>query len=59
MTAADEPFEVDPLTIADIEDLFDAIDLVSYLDDIIAADSPEAAQAAFEQLVTGEWDGIL
>jgi hypothetical protein len=44
---------------ADITDLYNAIDPRSYLDDIVAADCPEAAQAAYEQLVTGEWDGEL
>ncbi|MFJ5294579.1 hypothetical protein [Streptomyces sp. NPDC088348] len=77
MTAADDPFEVDPLLIADIEDLFttnahDLIDLIdeiefgyaaiapeSFLGDVFAADCPEAAAAAYEQMVTGEWDGEL
>lgn len=44
---------------ADVEDLFEGIDPASYLDDIVDAESPEAAQAAYEQLVTGEWDGEL
>lgn len=44
---------------ADVEDLFGEVDPASYLDDIVGADSPEAAQAAYEQLVTGEWDGEL
>jgi hypothetical protein len=44
---------------ADVTDLFLAIDPLSYLDDVINADCPEAAQAAYEQLVTGEWDGEL
>lgn len=47
------------LLVADIEDLYAAIDPLSYLADVMAADSPDAAQAAYEQLVTGEWDGNL
>ncbi|MFJ3699524.1 hypothetical protein ACIPW9_36270 [Streptomyces sp. NPDC090052] len=58
MTAADD-FEASPLLIAEIEDLFSDIDPQSYLGDVIAADCPEAAAAALEQLVTGEWDGEL
>lgn len=44
---------------ADITDVFADVDPLSYLDDVVAADCPEAAQAAYEQLVTGEWDGEL
>lgn len=42
-----------------VEFEFAAINPTSYLTDIIAADSPEAAAAAYEQMVTGEWDGEL
>ncbi|MFD9004419.1 hypothetical protein ACFV0T_26260 [Streptomyces sp. NPDC059582] len=48
-----------PLLYADIVDAFDDVDPQSYLDDIVNSDCPEAAQAAFEQMVTGEWDGEL
>jgi hypothetical protein len=51
--------DVDPLLIADMEDYFSAIDPVSYWPDVYAAESPEAAQAAYEQMVTDEWDGEL
>ncbi|MCX4792518.1 hypothetical protein OG369_42850 [Streptomyces sp. NBC_01221] len=44
---------------ADVQDLFDEVDPASYLDDVVNADCPEAAEAAYEQLVTGEWDGEL
>ncbi|MER8003049.1 hypothetical protein [Streptomyces sp. NPDC095613] len=45
--------------IADIEDHFAAIEPDSYLDDVFAGDCPEASAAAYEQLVTQEWDGDL
>jgi hypothetical protein len=51
--------QCDPELYADVTDLFLLIDPRSYLADVVAADCPEAAQAAFEQLVTGEWDGEL
>lgn len=60
VTAGAEPGTIlDPVLVADIEDHFDSISPESYMDDVIAADSPEAAMAAFDQLVTGEWDGQL
>jgi hypothetical protein len=40
-------------------DLYDAIDPWSYLDDVLTSRDPEAAAAAYEQIVTGEWDGEL
>ncbi|MFF6931516.1 hypothetical protein [Streptomyces californicus] len=51
--------EVDPLLIADLEDYFAAVDPQSYLPDVFACDDPEVAAAAYEQMVTGEWDGEL
>ncbi|MFE9461688.1 hypothetical protein [Streptomyces californicus] len=51
--------EVDPLLIADLEDHFAAVDPQSYLPDVFACDDPEVAAAAYEQMVTGEWDGEL
>ncbi|MFD9721108.1 hypothetical protein [Streptomyces sp. NPDC059076] len=51
--------ELDPLLVAALEDMFDAIHPESYLPDVIASESPEAATAAYEQMVTGEWDGEL
>jgi hypothetical protein len=44
---------------ADVTDVFDAVDPWSYLDDVLTALDPEAAAAAYEQIVTGEWDGEL
>ncbi|KAF0646308.1 MULTISPECIES: hypothetical protein [Streptomyces] len=48
-----------PHLAADILALYNEVDPRTYLDDIVAADCPEAAQAAYEQMVTGEWDGEL
>ncbi|MEU0625003.1 hypothetical protein ABZ329_29600 [Streptomyces rubiginosohelvolus] len=50
---------LDPLLIADIEDHFAEIDPGSYLDDVFDSKEPEASLAAYEQMVTGEWDGEL
>lgn len=49
----------DPILYADVLDLFDAVDPWSYLDDVLTSTDPEAAAAAYEQIVTGEWDGEL
>ncbi|CAL9667475.1 hypothetical protein SUDANB145_07235 (plasmid) [Streptomyces sp. enrichment culture] len=49
----------DPVLYADIVDLFLLIDPESYLDDVFTAPEPEQSLAAYEQLVTGEWDGEL
>lgn len=49
----------DPDLYAQVTDLFLLVDPQSYLDDVFAARDPEAAAAAYEQLVTGEWDGEL
>jgi hypothetical protein len=51
--------QYNPDLYADIVDLFLLIDPESYLDDVFTAESPEASLAAYEQLVTGEWDGEL
>lgn len=53
------PPEVDPLLIAAIEDHFAKVDPQSYMDDVFGSPDAEASLAAFEQLVTGEWDGEL
>ncbi|MFF9003636.1 hypothetical protein ACF1GW_38725 [Streptomyces achromogenes] len=42
---------------AQVTDVFMLVDPMSYLDDVLAARDPEAAAAAYEQMVTGEWDG--
>jgi hypothetical protein len=42
-----------------INDLYAAVDPVSYLWEVMAAEEPESAAAAYEQLITGEWDGEL
>ena len=44
---------------ADVTDLFLLIDPQSYLDDVFAAPDPHESMNAYEQLVTGEWDGEL
>lgn len=49
----------DPYLYADITDLFLAIDPQSYLDDVFAGPDPHESMNAYEQLVTGEWDGEL
>ncbi|MBJ6623508.1 hypothetical protein [Streptomyces sp. DHE17-7] len=48
----------DPDLYADVTDLFDSIDPISLLDDVLNSDQPEEAAAAYEQM-TGEWDGEL
>ncbi|MFE5614102.1 hypothetical protein [Streptomyces sp. NPDC056524] len=59
MTAQRGDDTPDPVLIADIEELFDAVDPWSYLDDVLASRDPESAAAAYEQIVTSEWDGEL
>lgn len=49
----------DPQLIADVEDIFNALDPLNLLDDVLQSEWPGRAAAAFEQLVTGEWDGAL
>lgn len=44
---------------AEVTDLFDDVDPWSYLDDVLSSRDPEASAAAYEQIVTGEWDGEL
>lgn len=51
------PATLDPLLVADIDDHFDGIDPDTYLFDVFASQDAEASLAAYEQLVTGEWDG--
>ncbi|MFR9794259.1 hypothetical protein ACL07V_37490 [Streptomyces sp. MB22_4] len=51
--------QYNPDLYADVTDLFLAIDPWSYLDDVLTSTDPEAAAAAYEQIVTGEWDGDL
>jgi len=57
--AAIEYDEVDPLLVAAIEDLFAAIHPAEFIDDVVTSANPEASQAAYEQMVTGEWDGDI
>ncbi|MDX2800109.1 hypothetical protein [Streptomyces scabiei] len=47
----------DPQIYADVTDLFDDIDPVSYLDDVFGSPDAHAAMNAYEELVTGEWNG--
>lgn len=49
----------DPDLHQQVTSLFDEIDPWSYLDDVLTSADPEAAAAAYEQIVTGEWDGEL
>lgn len=51
--------QYNPALYADVTDLFLLVDPRSYLDDVLTSIEPEAAAAAYEQLVTGEWDGEL
>ncbi|MET7792097.1 MULTISPECIES: hypothetical protein [Streptomyces] len=51
--------ELDPLLVADLEDMFAAIDPESYLADVFGGPDAEASLVAYEQMVTGEWDGQL
>jgi hypothetical protein len=44
---------------ADVTDLFLVIDPQSYLDDVFSSQDPHESMNAYEQLVTGEWDGDL
>lgn len=50
---------LDPLLVADLEDHFAKVDPESYLDDVFGSQDAEASLTAYEQLVTGEWDGEL
>lgn len=51
--------ELDPLLIAAIEDHFADVDPESYLADVFGGPDAEASLVAYEQMVTGEWDGQL
>lgn len=44
---------------ADVQDLFEGIDPDSLLDDVFASPDADASLVAYEQLVTGDWDGEL
>ncbi|WP_331763118.1 hypothetical protein OG571_47295 (plasmid) [Streptomyces sp. NBC_01369] len=50
---------LDPLLVAAIENHFANVDPESYLADVFSGPDAEASVAAYEQLVTGEWDGDL
>ncbi|MFF6844740.1 hypothetical protein ACFY8X_39120 [Streptomyces tanashiensis] len=43
----------------EVEALFSVLDPTSFLDDILDSPDPQASVKAYEQLVTGEWDGDL
>ncbi|QGZ53341.1 hypothetical protein GPZ77_34490 (plasmid) [Streptomyces sp. QHH-9511] len=47
----------DPLLIAEIEDYFARLDPLDLLDDVLASKNPDGAAAAYQQLVTRDWDG--
>ncbi|MFF2411762.1 hypothetical protein [Streptomyces sp. NPDC058092] len=44
---------------AAVQDLFDDLDPQSLLDDVFNSPDADASLTAYEQLVTGEWDGEL
>lgn len=44
---------------AKVTDVFLLIDPDAYLDDVLNSPDPDASMVAFEQMVTGEWDGEL
>lgn len=46
----------EPGLYADVTDLFMLVDPQSYLDDVFNAPEPDRSLAAYEQMVTGEWD---
>ncbi|MFF1916128.1 hypothetical protein ACFVYE_31990 [Streptomyces sp. NPDC058239] len=46
-----------PQIYADVQDLFDGIDPQDLLDDVFNSQDADASLVAYEQLVTGEWDG--
>lgn len=50
--------QCNPDLYADVTDLFDSIDPISLLDDVLNSDWPGEAAEAYEQM-TGEWDGEL
>jgi hypothetical protein len=51
--------DLDPVLVAAIEDHFADVDPESYLADVFNSTDAEASLDAYEQLVTGEWDGNL
>ncbi|WP_097865790.1 hypothetical protein [Streptomyces sp. rh34] len=53
-------YDYDVIDLIDnVEYVFAVIDPQSYLDDVFGSPDAEASLAAYEQLVTGEWDGRL
>ena len=50
--------QCNPDLYADVTDLFDAIDPISLLDDVLSSDRPGEAAEAYEEM-TGEWNGEL
>ncbi|MGW2844663.1 hypothetical protein [Streptomyces sp. NPDC001274] len=50
---------MDPLLLVQIEDHFANVGPEAYLDDVFNSPDADASLAAYEQLVTGEWDGDL
>ncbi|MET9725440.1 hypothetical protein [Streptomyces zaomyceticus] len=43
----------------DVEGVFAALDPTSFLDDVLDGPDPQASVRAYEQMVTGDWDGDL
>ncbi|WP_331723442.1 hypothetical protein [Streptomyces atratus] len=58
-TAPGTDIDIDPHLVAAIEDHFAKVDPESYLADVFGGPDAEASLHAYEQLVTGEWDGEL
>ena len=57
---ADGPDDgLDPLLVAQLEDHFNTVDPQSYLADVFGSPNEKASRAAYEELITGEWDGDL
>lgn len=55
----DQATDADYDVIDNVEYVYAAIDPESYLDDVFGSPDAEASLTAYEQLVTGEWDGQL
>jgi hypothetical protein len=51
--------QCNPDLYADVLDVFNEVDPQDYLDDVFTSQDPDEALNAYEQLVTGEWDGYL
>ncbi|MET9436899.1 hypothetical protein [Streptomyces sp. NPDC006551] len=59
MTAQRGDDTPNPFLVAEIEDFFASLDPLDLLDDVLNSEVPGRAAEAYEQLVTGDWDGEL